>query len=122
VLLQLAYLGVTNVFALLRLLPMSDRDKDVEILALHHQIAVPKRQLGKTRPRFWPSDQGRAERGPDAQNAFGHGTLGADVPARDPRPHAHLEPAPAAALAAGVRVWNDTRTGKLDLFAATIRL
>jgi putative transposase len=38
VLLRLAYLGVTNAFALLRLLPMSDRDKDVEILALRHQL------------------------------------------------------------------------------------
>jgi hypothetical protein len=43
--LRLAYLGVTNMFALLRLLPASDRDKDVEILALHHQIAVLERQL-----------------------------------------------------------------------------
>jgi putative transposase len=33
VLLRLAYLGVTNAFALLRLLPRSDRDKDAEILA-----------------------------------------------------------------------------------------
>jgi hypothetical protein len=33
VLLRLAYLGVTNAFAMLRLLPMSNRDKDVEILA-----------------------------------------------------------------------------------------
>jgi hypothetical protein len=33
-LLRLAYLSVTNAFALLRLLPMSDRDKDVEILVL----------------------------------------------------------------------------------------
>jgi putative transposase len=33
VLLRLAYLGVTNAFALLRLLPMGDREKDVEILA-----------------------------------------------------------------------------------------
>jgi putative transposase len=57
VLLRLAYLGVTNVFALLRLLPVSDRDKDAEILALRHQIAVLERQLGKTRPRFWPSDR-----------------------------------------------------------------
>jgi hypothetical protein len=31
VLLRLAYLGVTNAFAMLRLLPMSNRDKDVEI-------------------------------------------------------------------------------------------
>jgi hypothetical protein len=46
VLLRLAYLSVTNVCALLRLLPASDRDKDVEILALRHQIAVLERQLG----------------------------------------------------------------------------
>ncbi|TYC07278.1 helix-turn-helix domain-containing protein, partial [Micromonospora sp. MP36] len=35
----------------------SDRDKDVEILALRHQITVLERQLGKTRPRFSPSDR-----------------------------------------------------------------
>ncbi|WP_394326611.1 hypothetical protein [Streptomyces hygroscopicus] len=46
-LLRLAYLGVTNAFAVLRLLPMSDQDKDAEILALRHQIAVLERQLGK---------------------------------------------------------------------------
>jgi hypothetical protein len=55
--LRLAYLGVPNAFALLRLLPMSDRDKDVEILALRHQITVLERQLGTTRPRFLPSDR-----------------------------------------------------------------
>ncbi|MFB4285536.1 hypothetical protein ACBJ59_60490 [Nonomuraea sp. MTCD27] len=32
--LRLAYLTVTNTFAALRLPPMGDRDKDVEILAL----------------------------------------------------------------------------------------
>jgi putative transposase len=46
VLLRLAYLRVTNAFAVLRLLPMSNRDKDVEILALRHQITVLERQLG----------------------------------------------------------------------------
>ncbi|MEU5029257.1 hypothetical protein [Streptomyces milbemycinicus] len=46
-LLRLAYLTVTNAFALLRLLPMSDRDKDAEILALRHQITALERQLGK---------------------------------------------------------------------------
>ncbi|MEV7940324.1 hypothetical protein AB0O82_29845 [Kitasatospora sp. NPDC088264] len=51
-LLRLAYLGVTNAFAVLRLLPMSDRDKDVEILALRHQIAVLERHLGRQRARF----------------------------------------------------------------------
>ena len=44
--LRLAYLGITNAFALLRLLPGSDRDKDAEILALRHQLAVLQRQLG----------------------------------------------------------------------------
>jgi len=57
VLLRLAYLGVTNVFALLRLLPVSDRDKDVEILALRHQITVLERQLGTARPRFCLADR-----------------------------------------------------------------
>ncbi|MDQ2589130.1 integrase core domain-containing protein [Saccharothrix yanglingensis] len=56
-LLRLAYLGVTNAFALLRLLPMSDRDKDTEILALRHQITVLERQLGDARPRFSPNDR-----------------------------------------------------------------
>jgi putative transposase len=49
--------GVTNVFALLRLLPVSDRDKEVEILALRHQIMVLERQLGKARPRFSLADR-----------------------------------------------------------------
>jgi hypothetical protein len=57
VLLRLAYLAVTNVFALLRLLPMSDRDKDVEILALRHQVAMLERQLGTTPLRFCPGDR-----------------------------------------------------------------
>ncbi|MFE5581256.1 integrase [Kitasatospora sp. NPDC056531] len=56
-LLRLAYLGVTNVFAVLRLLPMSDRDKEVEILALRHQIVVLERQLGGQRVRFEASDR-----------------------------------------------------------------
>ncbi|MEU1390907.1 MULTISPECIES: integrase core domain-containing protein [unclassified Nonomuraea] len=57
-LLRLAYLTVTNAFAALRLLPMSDRDKNVEILALRHQITVLERQLGAdTRVRFAPEDR-----------------------------------------------------------------
>jgi len=48
---------MTSVFALLRLLPVSDRDKDTEILALRHQITVLERQLGTTRPRFSPADR-----------------------------------------------------------------
>jgi hypothetical protein len=57
VLLRLAYLAVTNAFAMLRLVPMSDRDKDTEILALRHQITVLERQLGNDRVRFTPSDR-----------------------------------------------------------------
>ncbi|MEO6088039.1 MAG: integrase core domain-containing protein [Umezawaea sp.] len=51
------YLSVTNTFALLRLLPMSDRDKDTEILALRHHITVLERQLDKTRRQFFPADR-----------------------------------------------------------------
>jgi hypothetical protein len=40
VLLRLAYLAVTNTFTLLRLLPRSERDKDIEILVLRHQLLV----------------------------------------------------------------------------------
>ena len=54
---RLAYLGVTNAFALLRLLPMSSQDKDAEILALRHQLLVLQRQLGPDRARFTPADR-----------------------------------------------------------------
>jgi putative transposase len=47
VLLRLPYLALTSVFTLMRLLPMSDADKDIEILTLRHQIAVLQRQISK---------------------------------------------------------------------------
>jgi putative transposase len=53
----MACLGVANVFALLRLLPVSNRDKDAEILALRHQFVVLQRQLGPGRVRFTPADR-----------------------------------------------------------------
>jgi hypothetical protein len=56
-LLRLAYLGVTNAFALLRLLPGSDRDKDAEILALRQQIAGLHCQLDGQRVRFDAADR-----------------------------------------------------------------
>ena len=55
--LRLAYLGITNVFALLRLMPGSHRDKNAEILSLRHQLAVLQRQLGEQRVRFEPADR-----------------------------------------------------------------
>ena len=56
-LLRLAFLGVTNALAMLRLLPMSDRAKDAEILALRHQITVLERQLNGARARFTHADR-----------------------------------------------------------------
>jgi hypothetical protein len=55
VLLRLAYLGVTNAVAMLRLLPVSDRAKDAEILALRHQVMILERQLHGQKIRFTPS-------------------------------------------------------------------
>lgn len=56
-LVRLAYLAVSNAFTVLPLLPMCDREKEIEILALRHQIRVLQRQLGATRPRFDPADR-----------------------------------------------------------------
>ncbi|GAA3696190.1 hypothetical protein GCM10022224_072290 [Nonomuraea antimicrobica] len=53
--LRLAYLTVTNIFSLLRLLSRSDHDKDIEILDLRHQLSVLQRQV--TRPVFTPDDR-----------------------------------------------------------------
>jgi transposase len=53
VLLRFPYLAVSSVFSLIGLLPMSDREKDLEILALRHQLAVLRRQVDK--PQLtWP--------------------------------------------------------------------
>lgn len=56
-LIRFAYLAVTHAFAALRLLRMTDREKDVEILALRHQLTVLQRQLGNQRPRLRPEDR-----------------------------------------------------------------
>jgi putative transposase len=55
VLLRLPYLALTSVFAFIRLLPMSDTNKDIEILTLRHQIVVLQRQIDK--PRLTPPDR-----------------------------------------------------------------
>jgi hypothetical protein len=52
VLVRFVYLVVVHVFAALRLLSMTDREKDVEILALRHQLTILQRQLGGRRPRL----------------------------------------------------------------------
>lgn len=56
-LLRLAYLAITNTFAALRLLPMSNREKDAEILLLRHQITVLQRQLNGVRVTFRAEDR-----------------------------------------------------------------
>lgn len=56
-LLRLAYLAVTNAFAVLRLLPMSNHSKDAEILSLRHQITILQRQLGPDKAKFAPEDR-----------------------------------------------------------------
>jgi putative transposase len=57
VLFRFAYMAVSNTFAVLRLLPMSGREKDAEILALRHQVRILQRQLGGQRVRFEPADR-----------------------------------------------------------------
>jgi putative transposase len=57
VLQRLAHSGVTNAYAVLCLLPTSDSDKDVKILALRHQITVLKRQLGNEKVPFAATDR-----------------------------------------------------------------
>src|SRR5258705_3941833 len=54
-LLRLPYLALTGVVTLIRLLPMSDLDKNVEILTLRHQLAILQRQIDK--PRRTPPDR-----------------------------------------------------------------
>ncbi|MGI5144241.1 integrase core domain-containing protein [Streptomyces sp. CA-106110] len=54
-LLRLAYLAATNILAILRLLTMTGREKDIEILALRHQLLVLQRQVGK--PTFTATDR-----------------------------------------------------------------
>src|SRR5258708_19159605 len=42
---------------MLRLLPMSDREQDAELLALRHRLVVLRRQLGPQRVQFGPGDR-----------------------------------------------------------------
>jgi len=87
VLLRLAYLGVTNALALLRLLPRTDRDKDAEILALRHQIVVLQRHLGRQRIRFEPVAP-RPCRAPPRRRLASEAARPAAYAALDPHPGA----------------------------------
>ena len=48
-LLRLPYLMLTSVFTFIRLLPMSDIDKNIEILTRRHQLAILQRKIDKPR-------------------------------------------------------------------------
>ncbi|MFG2848432.1 hypothetical protein ACGF12_35525 [Kitasatospora sp. NPDC048296] len=54
---RFAHLTVSHAFAALRLLPLADRKKDIEILALRHQLTVLQRRPCDERPRFQPEDR-----------------------------------------------------------------
>ena len=56
-LVRFVYLVVVHVFAALRLLLTADRERDVEILALRHQLTILQRQLGGRRSRLRPEDR-----------------------------------------------------------------
>ena len=56
-LVRLVYLAIVNLFSAVRLLSVDERDKDAEILALPHQVAILERQLGDRRVRFTAVDR-----------------------------------------------------------------
>jgi hypothetical protein len=64
VLLRLAYLGVTNVFALMRLLPVSSRDKDAEILVPRHHLLLHALREFEEFIKRAPAASGNRERPP----------------------------------------------------------
>lgn len=87
---RFAYLSVTSVFALVRLLLMSDRDKDVEILVLRHQVTVLQWQLGTTRPRFNPGDRAFRAPAPTGRAFAAHWWLDGGQPSRPVDEARHL--------------------------------
>jgi hypothetical protein len=52
VLIRLIYIFLVRVFGWLVLLVRSDAAKDAEILVLHHEVAVLRRQVARPKPRW----------------------------------------------------------------------
>ena len=52
---RLPYLALSGMFTLLRLLPRSGAERDIEILALRHQLTVLRRQIDQ--PRLTGADR-----------------------------------------------------------------
>src|SRR6266542_3345533 len=115
-LLRLAYLGITNAFALLRLLPGGDHDKDIEILSLRHPHAAldpgpgtapgkGERQLGVSEGA-WRTAHARDHGRP--VHRLGDPARGRDRPGTRPgRPHLGGLPALPSRSAAGRRLHRD---------------
>ena len=51
-LIRLIYIFLVRVFGWLVLLVRSDAAKDAEILVLHHEVAVLRRQVARPKPRW----------------------------------------------------------------------
>ncbi|MFC9612278.1 MULTISPECIES: hypothetical protein [unclassified Streptomyces] len=71
---------MTQTFAALRLLPMTDREKNAEILALHHQLGLLQRQLGELqldpgRPAVGPCGARKVIAAGHDHRAVGTGTM-----------------------------------------------
>jgi hypothetical protein len=89
VLLRLPCLALTGVFTLIRLLPMSDSDKNVEILALRHQLAIPAAPDRQT--PLHPARPGTPRRSPASATKT---DAAATAPDRLPRHRPTLAPRP----------------------------
>lgn len=136
-LLRLPYLVLTGMVTLLRLLPMSSTDKNIEILALRHQLTVLQHQIDKS--RFTPPDRAflsallhRLSRpmlrsihliaSPDTILRW-HRDLLRRHHARDPTPNGRDDRPPSAASVRLSSVWlATTPAGVTDASTASSRL
>lgn len=119
---RLAYLSVTNAFALPRLPPIDDHDKDIDILLSRHQITVLERQLDKARPRFSSRDRAfltallhrlpaEERRRSDCWNALKRCFVGTAPPSRaatqpDPAPNVPATLGPYARTGSSYCAWH----------------
>jgi hypothetical protein len=69
VLLRLVYLAMVNAFAMLRLLPMSDRDKDAEIRPLQLAVELAEQLVSDAREDLGPEERVRTAGGLGQEHA-----------------------------------------------------
>jgi hypothetical protein len=71
------------VFTLIRLVPMNDKDKTSESLALRHQLTIPQHQIDQ--PRLTTTDRGVPRRAPPPASPHPATTATPDrLPGHDP--------------------------------------